>query len=474
MSALTVVQGGLADTQTRFPPSDAEAEALIIGTLLWGNAALAVATFREILKPETFFSEAHRQTFVAACAVADAFGADAVELGTITAKLTEAGRLPQVGGPPKLVELRNATASYPAKRFREWAIAVHDAWRRRRAIAIAQTVEAQGYLGVESTQGYIDEATRKLLWLANSGHGRAEESNRERLDRLFRQAEARRAARESNAPVDGVGAPFDLPTLNTFFRGMRPGKKITFVARPGLGKSALAMQALLSAARAGVGAVYYAAEPGMDLDDHMHRLMAAVSHVECSRLTDGMMLDREIGRVINASDEISKLPLVLVDARGWDVDRLESDAQRRANTFRVLYGTALGVIAADHVHAFAAPERMSRQATKKFEVVSYTTTRLAEIGSKLGVCVIELAQEKRGEQRRGKPAPPKKDDVSDSSEIEKSTSAMAFLRNVGEANEDGVQRVRLFVVKNRDGRNDVDADLEFVAPELRFLEAYRP
>ena len=469
MTALRAV----ADEAVRHPPTDLECEALIVGTLLWGKASEPLRVFREILEVSHFWSEEHRVIFAAAIAVAEQHHDDAVDLSTILAKLTEQGKLPLVvQGRSGLEELRRNVASTSSKRQREWAISVHDAWRRRQAIAIAQTVEANGYLGVESTQDYVERAARRLVWLATTGHGRAEESKAEMLTRLLAAIESRRAAQANNEAVVGMGAPFGLPSLDKWLRGMRPGKKITIVARPGLGKSALAMQAAAYAASRGIGAAYYAAEPGMSLDDHMTRLLSATAHVECSRLEQGLVSGNEAARLMDASRRIAELPLDIVDARGWDVDRIISDAKRRSAIFKTLHRAHLGVVVADHVHAIAAPERLARE--KKFAVVSYSTERLALLASEIDVCVVELAQEKRGEKSRGKTeAPPTKGDVSDSSEIEKSTSTMIFLREIGERDDDGVQVMRVYVVKNRDGQNHVDFDLEFIAPELRFLEHRR-
>jgi len=476
VTALQVIQGGRADggEQTRLPPTDLEAEALVVGTLLWGKAAAALEIFRQVIGPEHFFSPELRTVFAAALAVAEQHGADAVDLATVISKLTEQGKLGAVtNGRDGLDELRRNTALVSSKRQREWAISVHDAWRRRQAIAIAQVVEAKGYLGVESTQEYVEHATRRLLWLANTGHGRAEESKADQLSRLLKAIEERRAARARNEVVVGMGVPFGLESLDRVLRGMRPGKKITIVARPGLGKSALAMQAVAHAAECGVGGVYYAAEPGMSLDDHMLRLLAATSKIDCQRIEQGALLSRETDRLIAASEEISKLPLEIVDARTWDADRIVSDAKRRSSIFRTIHRADLGVIVVDHIHALAPTERLARE--KKFAVVSYGTERMAALASEIGACVVELAQEKRGEKpRNGKEAAPTKADVSDSSEIEKSTTSMVFLRELGDRDIDGVQKMRCYVVKNRDGVNNTDFDLEFITSELRFLEAYRP
>jgi len=118
-ASLRVIDGGQSADPVRTPPADLEAEALVVGLPLCGRAEHAIASFREILKPENFFSEAHRRIFEAECAVADAHGPDAVDLATVLAKLTENGRLGQCGGRDYLDEIRANVGSTNSTRHRE-------------------------------------------------------------------------------------------------------------------------------------------------------------------------------------------------------------------------------------------------------------------------------------------------------------------------------------------------------------------
>jgi replicative DNA helicase len=464
---LRVIDGGRAEESkepTKVPPADLESEALIVGTLLLGRKE-SLSTFREVLKGEHFFSSEHRHVYEAALSVATQYGDEAVDMATIVARLTELGLYGKTISRESLDELRGNVGVTGSHRHREWSISVHDHWRRRRLISIWERAEGLAYLGVENTQAFVEEAARKMLWLANAGHGRAEETTKAMLTRLFREIEQRRAAREAGNVVDGMGAPIGLATFDRVLRGMRLQKKYTIVARPGRGKSAMAMQWCGNAAASGFGAVYYGAEPRMSRDDHVLRLIASLAHIDCKRIESGHLDPREQARLVNTVAQISEWPLEIVDARGWPVSKIRNDARRRAGIFRTVHKRPLAVVAVDHI-GVVRPEDGASFERRAF--VGHTTNELASMAGELNVCVLELAQEARGDKGAKKKAAPTLEDISDSSEIEKSTEVVVFLRRIGERDDFGIDKTRAHIIKN--SGDLIDFELEFISGELRFCE----
>lgn len=453
---------------TRIPPHDLESEALVVGLPLHGDVAPSLRMFADMLRPEHFYAESHRRIFEAELEVSERSGAESVDIATVIARLTETGRLAQVGGVEYLRNLRNNVASFGSKRHREWAVAVHDAWRRRRAIATVQELEARAYLGVDDTQEFLEATTRKLLWLVHQSHGRAEETTAAMLSKLLKQQDERRAAREGGAVVTGMGVPTGLAGLDRVIRGLRPEKKITIAARPGRGKTALGMQLAGHACAEGFGVVYYNLEPRMSREDHLERLLASIAHVDHGRLVEALLDDRETGRLVAATDRIAKWPLNIVDARGWPVSKVRADANRRAQTFRTLHGAPLAAIVVDHLGAFKAEEGARNR--EAWQIASDATTALANLAADLKVAVVELAQEKRSDDEgRKKQAPPRMSDIYGGSEIEKTSEVIAFIRSNGETDDFGRSKCRLHIVKNSSGRAGA-LDLEFIGPEVRFVE----
>jgi YD repeat-containing protein len=130
------------DEGARVPPHDLDAEAAVLGSVLYDAERLAELS---ALRPDQFSSEAHRRTFEAIRAV-EASGA-AVSLVTVTSKLRELGRLEQVGGSAALSDLVASTAVLTAKQLASIVEIVLERYRARQAIFVAQRLAAQAYAG---------------------------------------------------------------------------------------------------------------------------------------------------------------------------------------------------------------------------------------------------------------------------------------------------------------------------------------
>ena len=83
------------------PPHSTEAERSVLGAMLQDGAAVTAAA--ELLRPEDFYTPAHKEIFDAAQSLAAA--GMAVDLVTMDAELSSRGTLPGVGGVEYLIEL---------------------------------------------------------------------------------------------------------------------------------------------------------------------------------------------------------------------------------------------------------------------------------------------------------------------------------------------------------------------------------
>lgn len=452
-------------SEVQVPPHDLDAEAAVISAaLIGGESSAALATARDIVQPAHFYSEAHRRIWEAVIAVADA--GHPVDVMTVGSRLKETARIAQVGGMAYLTEIINAAPAIGADRVRAYAVAVYDRWRLREAIRSAQQLVAEGYGGiVDSAQRFLDDYTRALTKIANAEQGKAQESNLDALRRIFVELKAGAEARMRGMPVEGMGAPTGFDWLDAKVYGLRPSKKLTVLAWPGVGKSVLCMQLAASACTAGVGVVYFTAEPSMTRDDFLLRLVASVSGVDFGKLRRLDLSVPEFGRVQDAFGHLSKLPLQIVDARGWDVDRISADARRYLDTFRSIYGAPLGVVVVDYEQVLDPPPHLAQ--AKKNVVVEYTSTKLAKLAATLKVSVLTAAQRKRTDMR--KPAP---QDAEWSAAIEQSSDQMLYLHRDGEKQSDGTWRVLALLAKNRGGEDDITTPLVFHGAEMRFETDY--
>lgn len=448
------------------PPNDLVAETHFLSACLASTLTecsgdrerSVVADALGFLKPEHFYMDSHRRIFEA---VADVFRAGGVpDVSTVHARLNETKRLQQVGGLPYLTQVAMDAPAVSQTRARGYAMAIYDRWRLRETIWTAQRISAQGYLGVHDMQSFMADSAAQLTRLAEAEVGRPQEDLLTALRRIFK--EMKRQAEEPTM----LGAPTGFDWLDEKIHGLRPSKKVTVVAWPGVGKSAFCMQMAAAAAFAGVGVAYFTAEPSMTRDDFILRLVASVAGVDYGKLRKLALPLDAMQRVTQAFQKLGKLPLQIHDARGLDVDRISSEARRYQEMFPRTHGVPLGVVAVDYEQCIEPAQHLARN--KKHEQVAYTSKELAKLAGSLNLCVLTAAQRKRTDNEK-----PTQQDVGDSSEIERSSDTMVFLHRDGERCADGTWKVLALIAKNRGGEDDVTMPLTFHGAELRFETDYQ-
>lgn len=211
-------------------PYAQDAEEHVIGAILISERALQ--TVAEILEPRHFYGESCRHIYTAALKLADQD--TTVDIVTLTQQLATDGTLDKAGGSERvhlLASLVPATSNvhHHAEIVREHSV-------RRELITVGQDIarsgwEPDGDLG--SMLGRAEELVYNLTTKHESGELQPiKETLAETYDTLDKPG--------------GVitGTPTGITALDTLTAGFQPGNLIIVAARPGMGKSALALSAV--------------------------------------------------------------------------------------------------------------------------------------------------------------------------------------------------------------------------------------
>ena len=228
------------------PPHELEAEAAVLSAVMIDAGDVeALRSIADLLRPDHFYSEAHRRIYEAALALMGrGVAPDTVAIG---AELKDQGRLQQVGGLGYLTEILNASPA--VANARSHAEIVFDAWRQRQVLLRCQEAAAQIYEGVPptETQAFLDGLGKSLVQVAVQ----SPRSSSSRVGDLFKDF-FRASARESRADARTLGLTTTFPTLDRMTGGLHKGKKVTIAGLPGGGKTVLGKQIALANALAGV------------------------------------------------------------------------------------------------------------------------------------------------------------------------------------------------------------------------------
>ena len=212
------------------PPQNIEAEEAVLGGILIDPDALLRVL--DILEPDSFYINAHRDIYGAAKALHHANLP--VDLQTVTSWLADQKLLETVGGRVKMAQLVDRTVS--AVNIDFLAQIVADKAVSRRMISVANVVSHLGYDQSEALDQRLDAAEQKIFALRQQK--RATNRPEEIADisvGLFQQMEQLSVTGEIPALASGF---YDLDNLLS--GGFYPEDLIIVGARPSIGKSLLA------------------------------------------------------------------------------------------------------------------------------------------------------------------------------------------------------------------------------------------
>jgi len=221
-----------ARTEGLAPPHSQESESAVLGSVLMSNGILPVV--RAIIEPSDFYIESNRRIFSAMCELVD--GGGVIDHITLGERLRQRGDLEKVGGVMTLVGLTDEVA-VPSN-FEHYAAIVHEKAAIRRVIYGAQEVVACGFndSGVEGLESRVDGLTAAAVALARTRMPDKLTSMGDGVIELYNKVAG---------GYRGIELPW--PTVTNMTAGLWPKTVTIFVARPGVGKTFVAIIAARNA-----------------------------------------------------------------------------------------------------------------------------------------------------------------------------------------------------------------------------------
>lgn len=239
-----------------------------------------------------------------------------------------------------------------------------------------------------------------------------------------------------------AGHSTGLDDLDRLTGGFQPGQLWVIAARPGVGKSALALQMARSVAEStGLAVPFLSYE--MSVAELGTRMIASAMGVSMTDLRDGTLpsgAERELGEVAMRLSDIS----VLID------DNPPSTiAGVRSQMRRLARRSEVGAIFVDYLQLM---EGSRRSIANRNDEVSEISRGLKRLAAELGVPVIALSQLNRNVEMRGGTKRPQLSDLRDSGAVEQDANTICFVYRESMVNHQADPTLaELIVAKQRSG-----------------------
>ncbi len=252
----------------------------------------------------------------------------------------------------------------------------------------------------------------------------------ERLDELASSANA----------IPGLST--GLRDLDAAISGLNKSDLILLAARPGMGKTSMALNILLQAGKhSGKNVAFFSLE--MSREQLAMRLISAECFVDNKKLVTGRLNEEDWEKVAMAVDSLNRSKILIDDDSTITVADINAKCRRVEN---------LGLIVVDYLQLMQSAGGKSRGGENRQQIVSDISRSLKIMAKELNVPVLCLSQLNRGSESR-QDKRPMLSDLRESGAIEQDADIVLFLYREGYYDKDAENPnlAECIVAKNRHG-----------------------
>ena len=392
-------------SETPAMPSNVEAEQALLGILLFDNAAYE--RLPDGLRPVHFYEPFHQRLFGAvAAAVMSGAIADPT---TLISQFADDEACKAFGGIRYLADLVDHCP--PAANIKHYADVIMDLAMRRELIRIGGNLVALAPQVEKTAREHLAEAEGALFTLAEAGEtARAIATFSDALEGALEMAEA---AFSRDGGLSGIAT--GLLDLDHKLGGLHPSDLLILAGRPSMGKTALALNVTLNAARTGSKVLFASLE--MSKEQLAGRALAEFAGLSGDRIRKGEITAAEMRRLHEMARDYRKLPIHIDETGGINIAKLCARARRHQRK----HGLDLLVI--DYLQLITTD---NARGGNRVQEVTQITTALKALAKELGVPVLALSQlSRKVEEREDKR--PQLSDLRESGSIEQDADVVMFV-----------------------------------------------
>jgi replicative DNA helicase len=359
-------------------PSNLEAEMSVLGVAFLNN--YDVDKIVEEMYPEMFFDERNKILFNVIKELHE--NKTPIDVTTVKNELDKSKKLNEVG----LDYITEVIDSVVTSSNLEYYInIVKENAVRRSLIDTATDIVTKAY-DEENMNTLLDESERNILNVVRS----RSVSEFLPIKEALRNAQAKlEELAKTKKPITGLETGFyDFDKITT---GFQPGEFIIMAARPGMGKTALALNmATYAASTTDKAIAIFNLE--MPADMLVNRMISAIGGIDANKIQTGQMQDNDWKRYNEAMSQLGNTNIYIEDDAGITDSEIRAKCRRLASSEK-----GLGLVVIDYLQLITTGNK--RVESRQVEV-SEISRGLKTMALELKVPVIALAQLSRSAEKR--------------------------------------------------------------------------
>ncbi|MBC8266480.1 MAG: replicative DNA helicase [Flavobacteriales bacterium] len=440
----------------KLPPQAIELEEAVLGALMLDNEALSDTI--DILKPEYFYKMEHQKIFDAIIVLFNE--SKPVDILTIIEQLKKSGNLESIGGAFYITQLTNNVASSANTEYH--ARIIVEKFIQRSLIQISSNIIKDSFDETIDVFDLLSNAEQELFSVTEGSLRKSYSKMSELISSAILNIE------DLKNKKDGLsGVPSSFSKLDRVTSGWQKSDLIIIAARPGMGKTALALTMCRNIAinhKMPIG--FFSLE--MSTDQLVNRLISSESEIPSNKLRKGNLEEYEFVQLHEKIKDLAEAPIYIDDTPGLSVFEL------RAKARRLVKNHGVQIIIVDYLQLMTAGGNKNGNREQEISTISRS---LKGIAKELKIPVIALSQVNRGvESRTSTSKRPILADLRESGAIEQDADIVTFIYRPEyykiyewENGDDSRGQAEIIIAKHRNGSLE-NIRLKFIGNLAKFSD----
>lgn len=413
-------------------PYSPVAEQYVLGAVLGYPACVPEVIDR--LRPEDFYIQKNRQIFETIYTMFNY--SRTIDPVTVLETAKQNGCDPDDQLWSYFLQLMNNVSS--TSNLKEYTDIIKDKTLLRQIAETAGELSSMVRQGADSGQAVLDAAEQRIYAIRQ---GRAAKGLTPIGDVIVQVYDRLAELAASDRTVTGLET--GLHDLDRALSGLNDSDLILLAARPGMGKTSMALNILLNAGKkSGKQVAFFSLE--MNKEQLALRLISSECFVDNKKLITGKLTDQDWENVAAAAESLSRSTILIDEDSNITVADILAKCRRVEN---------LGLIVIDYLQLMQSSGSKARSSNEnRQQIVSDISRSLKLMAKELNVPVLCLSQLSRGPESRTDKRP-MLSDLRESGAIEQDADIVLFLYREGyyKPDTENPNLAECIIAKNRHG-----------------------
>ena len=420
------------DILARQVPHSLEAEQAVLGSMLIDSRC--VNDIVGMVRADDFYLKTNRDIFES---IYEMFSfSQVIDPVTVIEKMHERGVFDEQTTTKYIRQLMEITPT--AANVKQYAKIVHDKALLRNLLNAATDIAETVYEGVGTAQDILEAAEKKIFALRRGNSNDSLEHVGTILLQVFDHLSE---LYQSGGEISGIST--GLKDLDRFISGLNKSDLMILAARPGMGKTSLALNIALNVAKKYPKRTVAFFSLEMSKAQLVTRLLATESFVDNKKLTTGKLTVDDWSKVGLASSALSQTDLRVDDNPSVTVAEMNAKLRRIDD---------LALVVIDYLQLMSGSGAKNGGGENRQQVVSDISRSLKIMAKELNVPVLCLSQLSRTNEGR-QDKRPMISDLRESGAIEQDADEIMFIYREDYYNKDTEKQniAECIIAKNRHG-----------------------